>query len=306
MKTCEAFAENLALYLDGLLTNEQQEELLQHIEECPACARQLEVYRILLHEVEDLRVDPPASMHQTILEAVAAAKQIQMPKRKFFGGMGSFTAATAAAAIILLMVGGVFGDLSNFYLFGRNTESGSADASSQSAMPAPAAEPENGVLRKSKEDVPEVSNDTKSASSDEAIAAAPQASKASGAGAAASSAPPQEENAPAGNEEQGSASFSTASVDSTSAVCPQEIPFDGSFALVMVVSGKDISDVTIHAKRQTESDGTFYYAVENDETVLADMGKSLTSKGFEVAYFYEGAGYIDATAPEALVVIEKQ
>lgn len=305
MKTCEAFAENLALYLDGFLTKEQQEELLQHVEECPVCARQLEAYRILLHEAEDLCVDPPASMHQNIMEAVAATKQIKMPKRKFFGGMGPFTAATAAAAIILLMVGGVFGDLSNFYLFGRNTGTGSTDAATQSAMLAPAAESENGVLRKSKEDVTSASNDTKTASSDAAVAAAPQAPPASGARAAASSTP-QEENAPAANEEQGSVSFSIASVDSASAVCPQDIPFDGSFTLVMVVSGKDISDVTINAKLKTESDGILYYAVENDETVLADMEKSFTSKGFEVAYFYEGADYIDATAPEALVVIEKQ
>ena len=314
MKTCEMYAKNLALFLDGMLTKEEQEELLQHVEECPACARRLEMYRVLLHEVEDLRVDPPSSMHEAIMEAVTA-KKIPMPKRKFFGGMGPFTAATAAAAVILLVVGGVFGDLSNLYLFGRNTEAGSASVATQSTMMAPAAEPENGVLRKSKEDITSDNSDEKSASSDAAIAAAPVAPLAPSVSAAASSPAPQTETAsapaPAPNAaiqsgDNGSLKFSIAGAENTSIVCPQEIPLDGSFALVIVASGKDVSDLMINAKRQAESDGILYYAVENDETALADMSKSLSSKGFEITYFYEGADYIDAAAPEVLVVIEKQ
>ena len=317
MKPCEAYAENLALYLDGMLTGEEQEELLQHVEECPVCARRLEAYRILLHEVEDLTVEPPASMHANIMKA---AKQSQRPKRKIFG-IGPFTAVTAAAAIILLVVGGVFGDLSNFYLFGRNTAADSASPATQSTTMAPAAAPENGALKKSKEDVPQVNNDEKSAAEDAAGTTAPEAppapsKKATASPAApqhdenaapAAKAAPQQENAAAQSGNQETFSASIARVDETPVVCPQKIPFDGSFALVIVALGKDVSqNGLINAERQAQSDDILYYAVENDEAVLANMGKSLASKGFKVTYFYEGADYIDASASEVLVVIEKE
>ncbi|GEM_PF-6483684 len=324
MKQCEKYAENLALYLDGILSDQEQEEVMGHVEKCPECARRLEMYRILMKETKEMWVHPPESLHARIMEAVAEQKG-RKRKKAFFGGVGPFTAASAAAAVILFLVGGVFGDLGSISLFGGSKSAGSADMAPRSAMYSLTSDQDESGSGEAAAGAASGDLSSQSAADDAGeakIAAAPneaakeslpEAGEAPDAAAPEESAP-QKNGASAGsapdenqvNDRSPSLKFSIAG-DIPAVLCPEEVPLDGSFALVMVASGDSaVADGTIKAKREKKDEGIDYFAVQKDDEAVRDMEESLTEQGFLVTYFYEGADYIDAASSEVLVVVRPE
>ncbi|MCX7614156.1 MAG: zf-HC2 domain-containing protein [Clostridiales bacterium] len=354
MKTCEAFAENLALFYDGTLTKEQQEELMQHVEECSSCARLLETYRVLLHEMEDFAVEPPESMHAKIMEA---SKQVPV-KRKIFDLPRAFTTMAAAAAVVFLIINGTFGDLSKFYLSDNKTAANSTADSGQNATMAPAFDAKTDINLKSKESA--LAIDEKTNSSEDTTAVTKQESpknkkagsnsdqgntpidssstklekKSTGSSAHGQNKETTGSSEPEKKSEIANSSTSTQQNESTDtgalqqdnagsqneskimyqitspedkAECPKTVPLSGSFALVIVAKGTDLTGIQIMApNREAEDENAFYYAVNNDETLLTNIKDTLKAKGFEVTSFYNGAEYIEPSSAEALVVIEKK
>jgi anti-sigma-K factor RskA len=111
MSVHEQFADDLALYALGSLEGEEKALLLQHLQDCPACRRELEALRgdMALMGTTALGARPPARSRERFMQAVAreprrAPTPQPQAKRWWWVLVPSAAAALAAALAVALWI----------------------------------------------------------------------------------------------------------------------------------------------------------------------------------------------------------
>jgi hypothetical protein len=107
---CRTFERQLQLNIDGLLSAEAREEMLQHAQACPSCAA-------LMQDMTDLHAllsrrlcaaEPPAGFAQAVMAALPELPARQAARTKVKRPVWQRWGAVAAAAVLLL-AGGLYG-----------------------------------------------------------------------------------------------------------------------------------------------------------------------------------------------------
>src|SRR5690554_4337216 len=93
---CRKAQQNIELFIDGLLSGEQQKQLFSHIESCAQCKSALEQARLLKNALNSMsELEPPPGLAQSA---------IRKAKRRSFYPYISAAAGLAAAAVVLVAV----------------------------------------------------------------------------------------------------------------------------------------------------------------------------------------------------------
>ena len=101
MSECKFFVEMISEYIDGVLTEEKQAELMAHIEKCESCRTRLEMMKLLSSEMSNMEEEVPDGFAESVM------KKIRRENSPFLRVISSrsFIAATAAAAMLTITVG---------------------------------------------------------------------------------------------------------------------------------------------------------------------------------------------------------
>ncbi len=96
---CEKALLLISSHLDQENTAEEEVQLQNHLETCPRCRRVLAAFLEIDGGLTDLEEEPPADLHEGIMNAVRAEKPRKRVKRRWLP-----TAAAAAAVALLIGV----------------------------------------------------------------------------------------------------------------------------------------------------------------------------------------------------------
>ncbi|SMB92910.1 Putative zinc-finger [Desulfonispora thiosulfatigenes DSM 11270] len=107
MKKCSEFQENLSLYLDNYLSDEERYELEEHLENCPECRKELTELQETLHLLKNLKDENiilPADMKKEIRKKLEA----DTPKNKLLKNITQIPwkilMPLTSAALIMLVI----------------------------------------------------------------------------------------------------------------------------------------------------------------------------------------------------------
>lgn len=329
MRDCEYFEQLCSNSVDGTLTEQERQELSEHVKGCPSCAA-------LLNDLEQmramLRAEPeiPDSLHHDIMERLSGEARLTLvqpekPARR----MPVFTMVAAAAVVVMVVLGGGVGQL-----FGtKSNGAGNADtvtAADGGARPvddsridaaprAADAAPED-AKPQPEPDAPR----TKSAPQAPAEAAdGTQPEANAGAGEAAAGG-----EMPAEAEQKSAAENDTAQEPGAGAVAPRVAYYSGDLpvqdaeaeteetaALPESIRGTAVaySYLAVGAGELPELDGALllnegdysYFSLSNNMTVLEKTLDSVEKAGYTVSA-YENVGLVtDSKAESWLLIVKK-
>lgn len=114
MTDCLRYEDLCSLAVDGQLTGEQETELMEHIEQCPACADYLEALKAIKNGFDEMDLPVPDTLHRAIMteicrDAEKRTVQYRQPKHR----IPVFSLVATAAAAVILVLSGRLIDLSN-------------------------------------------------------------------------------------------------------------------------------------------------------------------------------------------------
>ncbi len=83
---CNEIRDNLSLYIDDELSEEEKKALEEHLDNCPECRKELEEYRIIIKAINELPdEEPPAGyckrLHEKLLEAEKDVQDVQKEEK---------------------------------------------------------------------------------------------------------------------------------------------------------------------------------------------------------------------------------
>ena len=96
MKDCGYFETQISTYADGMLSQEEAEELQAHLAQCPECRALFASFREMSEAFSSLETAPPAGFSEEVLAAVKARSVHAKRKRRYITSI-------AAALLVLLM-----------------------------------------------------------------------------------------------------------------------------------------------------------------------------------------------------------
>lgn len=274
MSQCDAYIEKISLYVDGELTAEETAEVEAHLKECGECRSRCEAYSILSDETCALCCEVPDALHGRIMDAVKAERENRRPHRAESWRFRPFTLAAGLVAAVLLVVSGVFGDVSDLYLDGGTKSSSAMDMAPADAPQAMTAE-----------------------SAETPAAAEENFAPAGGAvpeGARITEAPMEDA---AGNAQQ----FSIAP-DSQKMQMPA-LSLNQPVAFIIVAQGTaDPKEMLDFMDQEEGADGTVLISIKNNAT---DRDKAIEelSAFYDVTLIESGREDIDPAAQEGLIVV---
>lgn len=329
MRDCEYFEQLCSNSVDGTLTEQERQELSEHVKDCPSCAA-------LLNDLEQmramLRVEPeiPATLHRDIMKRLSEEGRLTLvqpekPARR----MPVFTMVAAAAVVVMVVLGGGVGQL-----FGtKSSGSVSADTATMAdggispvdqnrvdAVPRAAdTAPETAAVQP-KETEPQTKNAPQA--TPEMGASAPQPEAETGAG----------DNTAAGGSEASMQAAQEPRTDSNAApqaAMPRLSSFDGgqpaedaemaaeeTASLPESIRGTAVaySYLAVGTKELPELDGVLllsegdysYFSLSNNMAVLEKTLDSVEKAGYTVTD-YENVGLVtDSKAESWLLIVKKE
>lgn len=141
MISCERAWELLSLQLDGALSPQEEQELEEHLESCPACRKERRELAQMNQALRGLgEVQAPADFTQRVMDQVRAESQ-EMPKVVPLRRRPQVRALVGLAACALICIG-----IYRVIPQGSNLSSGMV-TSSQEPAPAGTPQPEEGADR---------------------------------------------------------------------------------------------------------------------------------------------------------------
>jgi predicted anti-sigma-YlaC factor YlaD len=102
MKDCDKYQEMISAMIDGALSETQEQQLKEHIEQCMQCRAMYEAFAALADGIETVPA-PPARLHEGIMSAVANAGR----NKKKEGTIIHLRRYVTAAACLVIIVGAV-------------------------------------------------------------------------------------------------------------------------------------------------------------------------------------------------------
>jgi hypothetical protein len=130
MNSCNLCLENLSAYLDGELTEAENQAFEAHINACDACSDELALMTSILSVFDELEEDLPEDFETSLHDRLVAAKEENETKRNRVGKI-RFISQIAAGFVLVITLGLVI--RSGFFGVQKDSASG---------MAAPAAAPE--------------------------------------------------------------------------------------------------------------------------------------------------------------------
>jgi len=108
MNVHEQFADELALYALGALSNEERRAVEKHLRECSACNREIELLRgdLALLAVSVSGPKPPARSRQRLMSAIAKevrGARVRSRELKFRWGFFEWAGAAALSVIVVVL-----------------------------------------------------------------------------------------------------------------------------------------------------------------------------------------------------------
>lgn len=170
MRSCEEYELFINLCLDNMLPSEEQQELMKHLEVCPACRERYEQLAIMTAALGQMDEPVPEELHERIMEAVnrqnPEKKVVPFRKRRWYRGL-----AGAAACAVIAVVAARFVPQLEF-----DVGSTAGDSASVEAVTVPTAAPQ--ISENASDKLPAESyvpsNDTVSVPSVPSVPSAPQ------------------------------------------------------------------------------------------------------------------------------------
>ncbi len=99
---CHECINQLSAYLDNMLTQEERQEVEQHLAGCSSCQEELEILEAIVHQVNGLKDMPvPTSLHEEIMRRIQEEQNMPQKMVWFRPWM---TYVTSTAAILLIVI----------------------------------------------------------------------------------------------------------------------------------------------------------------------------------------------------------
>lgn len=330
MRDCEYFEQLCSNSVDGTLTEQERQELSEHVKDCPSCAA-------LLNDLEQmramLRAEPeiPASLHHDIMERLSGEARLTLvqpekPARR----MPVFTMVAAAAVVVMVVLGGGVGQLFGTKSNGAvNTDTVTAadggvrpvDDSRIDAVPR-AAEAAPDIEEAQPEEAAPRTKSAPQAPSEAADGVQPEVNANAGAGEATAGSgemPAQaEQKSIAENDaaqEPGAATPRVAYYSSDMPVQAAEAETAETVSLPDSIRGTAVaySYLAVGAGELPELDGALllnegeysYFSLSNNMTVLEKTLDSIEKAGYTVSA-YENVGLVTDNKAESWLLIVKK
>ena len=106
MNSCEKYQEYISAYIDGQLSDELTEELMQHLSICPDCAEMFETYKSLFSDGET--VQPPKELVASVMESISSLpvpdEKRTSPDKTKIRRIAGLVAAAACIALVIYVV----------------------------------------------------------------------------------------------------------------------------------------------------------------------------------------------------------
>ncbi len=107
MTDCEKILNLIPLYIDNMLSDEENDIVIRHIKTCKACQSELEYLKSIIDTTKDIpEIDLPSDFHKNLIEKAEIIKQSKKKKRYLiFKRAGVYAAAAAVVALSFLAFG---------------------------------------------------------------------------------------------------------------------------------------------------------------------------------------------------------
>lgn len=110
---CEKLLEMISPYLDGELQEEEKEEFLAHLEQCPQCKKEVEELEQLLHDFSEIpEVELPDGFHEELMAKIKDSVVVPISIQKKKNTPWRKIIAVAAVFAIVVLAGGGIQELS--------------------------------------------------------------------------------------------------------------------------------------------------------------------------------------------------
>ena len=101
MPDCEKILNLIPLYIDNMLSDEENDEVLRHLKTCKKCQSELEYLKSIIDTTKDIpEIDLPKDFHKNLMEK--AEKIERTKKKKRYITLRHISTGVAAAALIAI------------------------------------------------------------------------------------------------------------------------------------------------------------------------------------------------------------
>jgi len=111
MPDCEKILNLIPLYIDNMLSDEENDQVIRHLKTCTACQNEFKYLKSIINTTKDIpKVELPSNFHKNLMEKAEIIKKAKQKKRYLiFKRAGAYVAA--AAVVVLSFV--TFGEFIN-------------------------------------------------------------------------------------------------------------------------------------------------------------------------------------------------
>lgn len=129
--SCEQFIEEMSLYIDGLIEEDDKMQFEKHLKSCPNCREELEQFKNIISELHSLpQKELPDNFHKGLLLKLYQKKEGNKVQKKAFYQNWKVLSTMAAAFILFIFVIGSIGDM------GLSKNESTIEQSSSGSAPA--------------------------------------------------------------------------------------------------------------------------------------------------------------------------
>ena len=275
MNNCQDYFVYMNQYLDGELSQQETDELMQHMEICESCRRRFEVLHRFTEETRKLDAEPPETLHAAIMARIRRERAAK--RRRIFVRLGGLVACLALLVVLA--------DVASPWMSRTGNASDTSGATTDGA-----AAPEAALFGADGASGASRSVDVYAQSAPESDNAADRALRKEDGGETAP------EDAVVANDALGydHELFVVSGLEET-------VP--SAFYIVAVGTGDLSAAFGSDASIEQGAQGETCVLVENTENAQAEAEQTLISAGFTVCDNVEGLPATDGSAETGLVVV---
>lgn len=107
MKACENYIDKMLLSLDGALSQQENDQLQEHLSHCEGCRCLYETYRNIDGGLLAMEVEPPEGLCQSVMQKIRQEKEKNRPV--YILKRMKFSLTALAACLVLLVAGKLVG-----------------------------------------------------------------------------------------------------------------------------------------------------------------------------------------------------
>ncbi len=100
---CKKYEEKIILYLYGELSDKQKADLQSHIQECSACAQDLEYTKKVFKALDDSKEEAPQADWEKSWREISSTSQVQLREKKSFLLTQKWVYAGAALLVVFIL-----------------------------------------------------------------------------------------------------------------------------------------------------------------------------------------------------------